>query len=63
MSPMSSDTWNATVLRDRRITWRGPAKRGEVDRDVINLPGSDMIGVRITDAKGAVCAADLIHPG
>ncbi len=60
--PKSSSVWMATVLQDRRITWRGRVQRGELDRLLTNLKGSEVVAVRLTDANGIVCAAELIVP-
>ena len=63
VSPTSKAAWMATLLQDRQIAWRGSARRGELDRKLKNLSGSEMITIRLTSATGAICAAEISIPG
>ncbi len=62
VSPRTKAAWTATVLQDRKIAWRGSAKRGEIDRKLKNLSGSEMITIRLTSSTGAICAAEISVP-
>ena len=62
VSPRTKAVWTATVLQDRKITWRGSARRGEIDRKLKNLSGSEMITIRLTSSTGAICAAEISVP-
>ena len=62
VSPRTNAAWTATVLQDRKITWRGSARRGEIDRKLKNLSGSEMITIRLTSSTGAICAAEISVP-
>lgn len=39
--------------------WRGTATKGRVDRRFAELPGPELLTVRLTDSSGAVCAVEL----
>ncbi len=52
----------ASVLQDRQVAWRGSARRGEVDKKLKNLNGSEVITVRLTSTSGVICAADIPVP-
>jgi hypothetical protein len=54
--PKSKATWSAVIVQDRKIAWKGSAGRGEMDRRLTNLPGTEMISVRLSDRNGTVCA-------
>lgn len=58
----SSNTWRAVIMQDRRVAWAGIARKGSVDRTINDLPGPETLTVRLTDASGVVCAADLQLP-
>lgn len=58
----SRDAWTATLLQDRRTAWQGSARGGEIDRRVRDLPGSEVLAVRLRDQAGTVCAAELTIP-
>lgn len=51
--------WSAVVVQDRRVVWRGPARRGQIDRRFAELPGPQTLSVRLTNTAGAVCAAEI----
>lgn len=59
----TSATWNAVVLQERRVTWRGSARKGRIDRVLTDLPGPELLTVRLTSTTGAVCVAELQLPG
>jgi hypothetical protein len=59
VSPSSSALWSATVLQDRRIVWKGTVKKGELDRRLTNLAGSEAIAVRMSDGHGWLCSAGV----
>jgi hypothetical protein len=61
VSPRSTSTWSAVIIQDRRITWKGTARRGELDQRVGRLTGAASVTVRLT-ASGVVCTADVIVP-
>ena len=63
LSPRSDTGWMATLLQDRRIIWRGAARRGEVDRKLAKLVGSEVVTIRMASSTGAICAAELAVPG
>ena len=60
MKPKSQFTWTAIILQDRRIAWKGAARRGEVDQRIANLAGSEVIAVRMSNPQGAVCTAEIV---
>jgi hypothetical protein len=60
ISPRSSTQWSATVLQDRRITWRGAAKSGELDRKLTKLSGVEAVAVRLASSTGAICALEVL---
>ncbi len=60
MRPKSLSTWITIILQDRRIAWKGPARRGEVDQRITNLAGSEVIAVRMSNPQGAVCTAEIV---
>ncbi len=51
--------WSAVVIHDRRVVWRGTAKRGRVDRRLAELAGPETVAVRFTNGAGSVCAAEV----
>ena len=62
ITPKTSTTWAATLLHDRRIAWKGAIRGGSIDQRLVNLPGSEVVSVRLTDVRGAICAAELTVP-
>lgn len=63
ISPRSAATWNATVIHERRVVWRGSARRGEVDHRLTNLSGSEVVTVRLANGSGTICAAEVVVRG
>jgi hypothetical protein len=49
-------------MQDRRVTWSGSVSKGRIDREFADLPGPETLTVRLTNAAGTVCAADLQLP-
>ena len=62
ITPKTSTTWTATLLHDRRIAWKGAIRGGTIDQHLVNLPGSEVVSVRLTDVRGAICSAELTVP-
>lgn len=60
MKPKSQFTWTTIILQDRRIAWKGPVRRGEVDQRIANLAGSEVIAVRMSNPQGAICTAEIV---
>jgi hypothetical protein len=60
VSPRSDTTWSATILQDRRIVWRGVAKRGAVDRKLTKLSGAEVVAIRLASTTGAICALEVV---
>ena len=60
IKPKSQFTWTTIILQDRRIVWKGPARRGEVDQRIANLAGSEVIAVRMSNPQGTVCTAEIV---
>ncbi len=55
--------WSAVVLQERRVVWRGSVTKGRIDRRFTDLPGPELVAVRLTNSTGAVCAAEIRLPG
>lgn len=51
--------WSAVVLQERRVVWRGTAPKGRVDRHFAELPGPELVAVRLSNTSGTVCALEL----
>ena len=62
LDPPSALSWSTTLLQDRRISWKGSVQRGELDRRVTNLAGSEIITVRMNDGQGTICTAAVTVP-
>jgi hypothetical protein len=60
ISPRSDANWTATILQDRRIAWRGAAKRGAVDRKLTKLSGAEVVAIRLASSAGAICALEVV---
>jgi hypothetical protein len=63
VAPRQKSDWDATVLQERRIVFKGLAKRAELDQWFDNLPGSDEFVIRLNDGAGAVCTASVSLTG
>lgn len=63
VTPKAGVTWTTILLQDRRITWRGPAVRGLLDRRVSDLTGAETVTIRMTHPNGAVCTVEVLLPG
>ncbi|HSD77731.1 MAG TPA: hypothetical protein VLA98_10010 [Solirubrobacteraceae bacterium] len=61
--------WRVTLVRERRVVWRGRARTGSGDdsfrvrRRVRDLPGADRVTARTVGPRGLTCAASGVLPG
>jgi hypothetical protein len=55
IKPEDKRAWNAIIVRERTIVWKGSAARGRLDRTFTDLPGAEQILVRMNDGAGSVC--------
>jgi hypothetical protein len=62
LRPEPKGTWEATVVRDRVVVWKGKADRGRIDRSLTDLPGAETLLVRLTNSTGTLCTASITIP-
>jgi hypothetical protein len=63
VSSSSKQPWDATIVRDRTLVWKGAVERGRIRRSFPDLPGAEVIVVRLSDRKGTVCSSSVQLPG
>ncbi len=63
IQPEDKRTWDATIVRERTIVWKGKVERGRLDRKFADLPGSEQLVVRMSNGAGSVCATSVRLPG
>ena len=63
LKPEPKGTWDATLVRDRSVVWRGKVDRGRVERSMVDLPGAEMLLLRLSNGAGTVCSAGATLPG
>jgi hypothetical protein len=62
IKPEDKRTWDATIIRERMIVWRGPANRGRLDRTFADLPGTEQLVVRLSNGAGVLCSMSAQLP-
>ncbi len=63
VKPEKQGPWDATVIRDRTIVWRGQVERGRVERTFADLPGAEHLTVRLRSKSGSNCSVSATLPG
>jgi hypothetical protein len=63
----SGQSWRVTLVRERRVVWRGGARtqRGsfEVERRIPDFRGADQVTARAVGPRGLTCTASATLPG
>jgi hypothetical protein len=63
----TGERWRVTLVRERRVVWRGGARthagRFEVERRIADLGGADQVMARAVGPRGLTCSASATLPG
>jgi hypothetical protein len=63
----SGQLWRVTLVRERRVVWRGQARtrRGsfEIERRIPDFSGADHVTARAISPRGLTCSASATLPG
>jgi hypothetical protein len=63
----SGQSWRMTLVRERRVVWRGRARtqRGsfEIERRIRDFSGADQVTARAVGPRGLTCTASATLPG
>jgi hypothetical protein len=63
----SGQIWRVTLVRERRVVWRGQARtrRGtfEIERRIPDFSGADHVTARAISPRGLTCSASATVPG
>jgi hypothetical protein len=63
----SGQSWRVTLVRERRVVWRGGARTQrrsfEVERRIPDFSGADQVTARAVGPRGLTCTASATLPG
>lgn len=63
----SGQSWRVTLVRERRVVWRGRARTRagsfEVERRIPSLSGADQVTARAVGPRGLTCTASATLAG